>query len=74
MIDDAKLALLNAKNARIIALLAQHFNGSLVEATDVFYQSAIAQLINDGIADLHCRSDQYLANEIYQEYLETKSQ
>lgn len=74
MIDDAKLALLNAKNARIIALLAQYFNGSLVDAADVFYQSTTSQLIQDGIADLHCRSDQYLANEIYQEYLETNPQ
>lgn len=74
MIDDAKLSLLNAKNARIIALLAQHFKGSLEDAADVFYQSTTSQLMNDGIADLHCRSDQYLANEIYQEYLETKSQ
>ena len=70
MIDDAKLTILNAKNARIIALLANYFDGSLEKATDVFYQSLTSQLIQDGIADLHCRSDQYLANEIYQEYLE----
>lgn len=70
MIDDAKLTLLNAKNARIIALLSKHFNGSLEEATEVFYHSSTSQLIHDCIADLHCRSDLYLANEIYQEYIE----
>lgn len=70
MIDNAKLSVLNAKNARIIALLAKHFNNSLEVAADVFYQSETSQLIFNGIADLHCRSDQYLADEIYQEYLE----
>ncbi len=70
MIDDAKLSILNAKNARIIVLLAKYFDGSLEKATDIFYQSMTSQLIQEGIADLHCRSDQYLADEIYQEYIE----
>jgi len=34
----------------------------------VFYHSATAQMIQDGVADLHCRSDHYLAEEIYREY------
>jgi hypothetical protein len=29
-------------------------------------------LIDEGVADLHCRSDKYLANEIWAEYLENK--
>lgn len=70
MTDEAKLTILNAKYTRIITLLAKYFDNSLEIATDVFYQSETTQLIHDGIADLHCRSDQYLANEIYQEYLE----
>ena len=36
-----------------------------------FIHSATAQMIQDGVADLHCRSDHYLAEEIYREYAET---
>ncbi len=35
---------------------------------EVFYNSVTAQMIQDGVADLHCRSDHYLAEEIYREY------
>ena len=57
--------IIQAKNARIIAILAEKFDGSLDKAMDVFYKSATAQMIQDGVADLHCRSDHYLADEIY---------
>ena len=49
---------------------AEKFDGSLDKAMDVFYKSATAQMIQDGVADLHCRSDHYLADEIYREYSE----
>ena len=35
-----------------------------------FIHSATAQMIQHGVADLHCRSDHYLAEEIYREYAE----
>lgn len=31
---------------------------------DIFYNSPLFELIDKGVADLHCRSDQYLADEI----------
>ena len=34
----------------------------------IIYHSTTAQMIQDGVADLHCRSDHYLAEEIYREY------
>jgi hypothetical protein len=29
-------------------------------------------MIEEGVADLHCRSDKYLAEEIWKEHQETK--
>ena len=54
LMNDSKHIIIQAKNARI----------------DVFYHSVTAQMIQDGVADLHCRSDHYLADEIYREYSE----
>ena len=34
---------------------------------DIFYKSPIFELIDKGVADLHCRSDQYLAEIIIEE-------
>ena len=68
--EDSKNIIIQAKNARIIAILAEKFDGSLDKAMDVFYKSATAQMIQYGVADLHCRSDRYLADEIYREYSE----
>lgn len=68
--EDSKNIIIQTKNARIIAILAEKFDGSLDKAMDVFYLSTTAQMIQDGVADLHCRSDRYLAEEIYREYIE----
>ena len=46
------------------------FDISLNEATDIYYNSETANLIEEGVADLHCRSDKYLAGEVWREYLE----
>ena len=45
-------------------------NITLQEAADIYYNSDTASLIEDGIADLHCRSDKYLAEEVWNEYQE----
>lgn len=70
IMEDSKSILIQAKNARIIAILADKFAGSIDKAMEVFYNSVTAQMIQDGISDLHCRSDHYLADEIYREYTE----
>ena len=44
----------------------------LEEATDIYYNSETANLIEEGVADLHCRSDKYLAGEVWREYQETR--
>ena len=38
--EDSKNIIIQAKNARIIAILAEKFDGSLDKAMDVFYKSA----------------------------------
>lgn len=37
------------------------FGVSIEEAADIYYQSETAQLIEEKVADLHCRSEKYLA-------------
>lgn len=73
MSEESKQILKSEKNARIITCISEMYNVSLQEATDIFYNSETANLIEEGIADLHCRSDKYLAEEIWLEYQETSS-
>lgn len=61
---DAKRVILDMKYARIIELLAVRMNVSSEEAMDLFYNSPLFELIDAGVADLHCRSDEYLVEEI----------
>lgn len=44
------------------------FGVSMDKAADIFYNSETARLIEDGIADLYCRSKKYLAGEVWSEY------
>lgn len=73
MSEDSKQVIKSAQCARIIVCISEMYGVSIVEATDIFYNSETADMIEEGIADLHCRSDKYLAEEIWREYQETKS-
>ena len=70
MSDEGKLILRSAKVARIIESISEMFKVSLQEATDIYYNSETANLIEEGVADLHCRSDKYLAEEVWLEHQE----
>lgn len=61
---EASRIILDMKYARIIEILAEHLGVTREKAMDIFYKSPIFELIDKGVADMHCRSDQYLANEI----------
>ena len=61
---EANRIILDMKYARIIEILAQRLHITREEAMDIFYSSPVFELIDKGVADLHCRSDQYLADEI----------
>lgn len=63
--DRSRQVLIDMKIARIISVLSQEHNLPLDVATDVYYSSKISQLIEEGVADLHCRSDRYLASEVW---------
>lgn len=67
MSDLGKQTVLQLKYARIIQALAQQASISLEDAMDMFYNSDTFPLIQEGIGDLHCRSDEYLAEEILHE-------
>lgn len=68
--DEALYAILENKYSRIISEISALHNISLETAMDMFYKSETFTLIEDGVADLHCRSDKYLAEEVWREMTE----
>ena len=60
--------LLQRKYARVIALFAQKSGLSLDDALDFFYRSEEYKLLREGVADLHCMSDDYLEEDLMEEY------
>lgn len=70
MTEESKQILRSAQCARIIMNISEMFHVSLQKATDIYYESETANLIEEGVADLHCRSDKYLATEVWEEYKE----
>lgn len=55
------------KYARIVKLFADRLSMPYEEALDFFYESDTYQLISKGIGDMHCLSDEYLADELWKE-------
>ena len=72
MTQESSLAFQASKSANIIKNLHTIYGISLQDATDIFYQSDTAELIEEGIADLQCRSDKYLASLIWDEFQESR--
>ena len=70
MSEESVQIIRSAQCARIIAAISEMFGVSLVEATDIYYSSETSNLIEEGVSDLHCRSDKYLAEEVWNEYRE----
>lgn len=62
--------LLQMKYSRIIALFAEKCDLTLDQALDFFYYSKEYQLLREGVADLHCMSDDYIAEDLRDEYLQ----
>lgn len=67
MTDESKMVMRAAKCANIIMALGELYGLPIQEATDVFYSSETADLIEEGVADLQCRSDKYLASLVWEE-------
>ena len=60
--------LLQKKYSRVVECFAKLQGLSLDEALDFFFFFLVYQLIRDGVSDMHCMSDMYLAEELEQEY------
>ena len=60
--------LLQKKYARIVEAFAEKAGLTLDAALDFFYHSETYRLISEGVSDLHCMSDAYLADELQAEY------
>ena len=69
----ADKTLLQMKYARIVAMFTEQQGLSMEEALDFFYHSETYQELREGIADLHCRSDQYVTDELIAEYRESRT-
>ena len=65
---EANKTILQMKYARIVSIFAEQTGITLEDALDFFYTSSIYQMMNEGIADMHCRSDGYLANLVKEEW------
>ena len=74
MSEESKQILRSSQCARIISCISEMFNVSLNKATDIYYSSETASMIEDGVADLHCRSDRYLAGEVWREFQESNNE
>lgn len=70
---NANPVLLQKKYARVIECFAQKAGISLDAALDFFYGSQVYPLLRDGVSDLHCMSDEYLAEDLYLEYQTRKN-
>ena len=64
--------LLQKKYSRVIAAFADRIGLSLDEALAFFYHSDVYLLVSEGVSDMHCMSDDYLAEELEAEYREKK--
>jgi len=69
----ANRILLQHKYANVIETFSKRQNIGLREAMDIFYKSHTYQEMREGISDMHCRSDEYLAEEILLEQIEATS-
>lgn len=69
---NANPILLQKKYARVVALFASRTGLSLDQALSFFYHSMVYRLVSEGVSDMHCMSDAYLAEELEMEYCEKK--
>lgn len=60
----ANKIILQRKFARIVQLFADQTGITYEEALGLFYDSKTFELISEGVADMHCMSDEYLVDEL----------
>ena len=60
------------KYARVVELFARLSGMEIEDALGFFYESDTYMLMSEGVADMHCRSAVYLADELMLELAEKK--
>ena len=65
---NANAILLQKKYARVIERYADKYHVAPETALGRFYKSYLSHQLRDGISDLHCMSDDYLADELKEEW------
>lgn len=65
---NANPILLQKKYARVVSCFAEKAALSMDQALTFFYHSDVYKLIREGVSDMHCMSDLYLAEELQMEY------
>ncbi len=65
--EKSRQIILDRKIARLIAVYSEQYGTTLEEAAELYYNSVTSHLIEERVADLHCRSDKYLAEELWLE-------
>ena len=68
---NANTTLLQKKYARVIQLYAKKYAVPVETALRQFYHSYLYRFISEGVSDLHCMSDDYLADELKEEWSES---
>jgi len=63
----ANKILLWRKYAYVIEQFSNRYDVELRQAMDIFYKSRTYQEMRSGISDMHCRSEAYLAEELFLE-------
>ena len=64
---------LQMKYARVVRRFAERCCITLGEALDFFYHSDEYTLVSQGISDMHCMSDEYLAEDLENEYRRSRN-
>lgn len=64
----AEPLILQLKYTDVVELFAKKSNLSLDEALRFFYYSKVYQLMRDGVSDMHCMSNEYLVEDLMEEY------
>lgn len=67
----ANKIILQRKYARIVQMFADKTGTSYEDALGQFYDSKTFELISEGVADMHCMSDEYLVDELLAEFNKT---
>ena len=69
---NANPILLQKKYVRVVEKFAERADLSLDEALSFFYLSKTYDLMSHSISDMHCMSDDYLAEDLCSELYEKK--